>query len=239
MRQFYRIKRCKNRLLCGFGADENDGRALVVLAGRVVADDFGKVGVVDLKRGRFAEDGDGNVARIDEHAGDAECFLDLLADTVGIFGVENAVIDIFLIGNVIVDQTVDSLDLVSADLIEDAFFAEQLGHGGAGGGKKDTRKTAEHNDQLHFIRRSRTGTRGGDADEFAQKLRPEAGVNILAVYDPLLTEGYDLLADGDKIPLLHVGQGKFLDHFHVIVADIDKARLDRVTLVGHAVYGAL
>ena len=120
---------------------------------------------------------------------------------------------------------------MSADLVEHALLAEELCHRRAEGRQQHARQAADHNDELHLVRRTRAGTRGRDVYEAAQQLRPEAGVDVLAVDDALLAQGDDLLADAQQVALLIERLDVALDQVDIVLADLDEMRLNGVALI--------
>ena len=81
------------------------------------------------------------------------------------------------------------------------------------------------------MRRARAGARGRDVYEAAQQLRPEAGVDVLAVDDALLAQGDDLLADAQQVALLIERLDVALDQVDIVLADLDEMRLNGVALI--------
>ena len=112
------------------------------------------------------------------------------------------------------------------------MLAHELAKARADGGPEDLPRAALVDGELHLAHLAHADAGAVVLDgKAAEEFRQPRNFHILAVDHALLAQGDDLFADAQKVPLLVEGLDVAVDEFDVILADLDKVRLDGVAQI--------
>ena len=219
-------------LLGGSLADEDKGGELAVLTGGVVRDETQQLLVGLLELGAVAQHLHVQVVGVYYHGDDARLLINFIADAGGILGDAHAHVGVF--GDLVAVEPVQAGDLLAQNIIEGAMDAPQLVDGGAEGGPEDLAQAADVDGELHLHRQAHTGARRGLMDEAAEHLGPEAGLHLVLGHHPLLAHGDKLLAHGDDVAGLVVGEDVLVHQVDIALAHLDEMGLNGMAGPGFA-----